>query len=300
MRLFDIAKTTYNDYQLIDAENVYTSIFDAPLEDDLALEVGDGDNSLLVEYPEGLPKELSPPMIGAPNRKSLIVPLPRTLKYGMNGRDVYMLQRALSKAGLRKWGTFTPYFRDGTKKQVQAFQKRAGLTQDGVYGPGTHSKLARYYDAYGAYVMSQLAKQYAITPRDKIVAAATFGYNKRAYIHYTQSSLRMYGVKHHIKPPGIPYYEDCSSFATWTYYVAGLPDPNRLGYNGYGFTGTLATNRSRTYTPKPGDLAFYGYYPYSHVTIYIGNGRCISHGNEYGPMLLSVYYRPVARFISYL
>ena len=37
-------------------------------------------------------------------------------------------------------------------------------------------------------------------------------------------------------------------------------------------------------TRDPGDLVFYGSFPHSHVTVYIGNGLCVSHGNESGPV----------------
>jgi cell wall-associated NlpC family hydrolase len=101
----------------------------------------------------------------------------------------------------------------------------------------------------------------------------------------------MWGVKNRVKPPSVPPWEDCSSYSTWTYWVAKIPDPNNLGYNGYGYTGTLASNGKMTYNPKPGDLAFYGAFPYSHVVIFIGNAKCISHGSEGGPYLLPVKYR---------
>lgn len=304
-------KEAYKDYALLPAENVFTSLYDVPLDDDLQSNLQDGDDSVLSAYPMGVPmekremelEELRNLAASSTIRQNLIVVLPRTLRYKtpyMVGKDVFALQRALSKAGFRKWGTFTTAFGAGTKKQVQNFQHSVGLTTDGIYGPTTHAKLSRYYDAYGAYLMAQVKQKLSVTPRDKVKNAAVFGYNKRAYIHYTQSSLRMYGVKHHLKPPSIPIYEDCSSFATWCYYVAGLADPNGYGYNGFGYTGTLALHGWRTYTPKVGDLALYGSgFPYSHVTIYIGNGRCISHGNEYGPLLLNVYYRTVRQFRSY-
>lgn len=300
-------KTAYSDYPLFPAENVFTSIDDVP--DDTPGE--DGDNSILAEYPNGLPEGYVDIKFSHANnlqakkaiRLNLIVVLPRTLRRTptyMRGKDVFALQRALSKAGLRKWGSFTYAFGDGTKRQVQKFQSRVGLKADGVYGPETHAKLARYYDAYGAWLMAQQRQKMLLTPREKIKNAAVFGYNNRAYIHYTQSSRRMYGVRNKIKPPMIPIYEDCSSYSTWTYYVAGVKDPNGFGYNGYGFTGTLALHGTRTYTPKVGDLALYGFYPYSHVTIYIGNGYCISHGNESGPQKLNVYYRNVAQFRTYI
>jgi cell wall-associated NlpC family hydrolase len=41
-----------------------------------------------------------------------------------------------------------------------------------------------------------------------------------------------------------------------------------------------------------GDIAFYGRSrsDVGHVTVYVGNGRCVSHGQESGPMLYPLDY----------
>lgn len=223
---------------------------------------------------------------------TLIVPFKRTIKHGMKGNDVLATKRAFSHAGLRKWGYgFTTHAGTLWVTNVKQFQKKKGLHVDGEYGPKTHAALVRYFDKYGAYLYNHYHPPVSASLRSKVVSNAIFGYNHRGSIHYTQSSLRMYGVRHHVHPPSIPYYEDCSSFATWCYYAAGAPDPNHLGYSGYGFTGTLASHGVRTSNPRPGDLCFYGYFPYHHVTIYVGSGRVVSHGSEIGPVLTSMRYR---------
>lgn len=84
--------------------------------------------------------------------------------------------------------------------------------------------------------------------------------------------------------------------------MAGLKDPNGLGYNGFGYTGTLIQNGKRVSASnlKPGDLVFYGRHGISHVAIYVGSGRVVSHGSESGPLLLSTYYRNDLQYgISY-
>lgn len=268
----------------------------------------DGDNSILQFHLEGIPvpsavpptRDTAPLAVVRP--RALYVPLRRTMKKGMRGKDVLALQRAMAVAGFRKWGVrFNGLFGDGLRTDVKQLQARFGLTRDGVYGPTTHSYGRRYFDAYGAYLMGQVkvaptAEDY----RQRIVNAAMHGYYKRAYIHYTQSSWRMYGVRNRIRIPGIPRYEDCSSFATWCYWHAGRPDPNGFGFNGQGYTGTLAAHGRRPSVLRAADLIFYGGgFPYGHVTIYIGNGRCVSHGNEYGPQLLSAYYRTVSTSRTY-
>ena len=81
----------------------------------------------------------------------------------------------------------------------------------------------------------------------------------------------------------LPIRIDCSAFATLCYKASGAPDPNGLGYNGTGFTGTLEKHGQVTSKPQPGDLAFFfpGQGPggsFGHVTVYIGDGKVISMG----------------------
>lgn len=288
-------------------EFVYTSLAEVPPDEYDPVLYPDGDNSVLAQYEAmgGVPLTDVERVLSAQrnadanlrlmlNRKN-VVPLPRNLYYKtlmMRGGDVLALQRALASAGFRRWGNFTGVFGKGTKKNVQEFQEHIHVKRDGIYDKDVHKKLARYYDQYGTFLMNKANKVYTTSPRAVIVSYATFGYNNRYKIHYTQSSLRMYGVRNKIRPPKIPYYEDCSSFSTWTYWGAGVPDPNGLGYNGWGYTGTLVQHGQSTSNPQPGDLAFYGWgAPYHHVTVCIGNGMCISHGSEVGPLLLPVHYR---------
>jgi len=195
-----------------------------------------------------------------------------------------------------QWGGFTNTFGPFAVRALKAFQKANGLTQDGVYDLTDHRKLALYFDAYGAFLMGQVA----VTPEDQkrraIVATAMFGYAHRSTIHYTQTSLRMWGVRNKLKPPSVPPYEDCSSFSTWCYYVAGARDPNgpSFNYNGYGYTGTMinAGRKIPASSLKRGDLVFYGRSTVpSHVAVYVGDGRVVSHGSEVGPLLLARTYR---------
>lgn len=67
-------------------------------------------------------------------------PVPtRTLKKGMSGDDVKWLQATLKKLGGSI--SITGYFGNQTHSAVVAFQKKQGLTQDGIVGSGTRSKL---------------------------------------------------------------------------------------------------------------------------------------------------------------
>ena len=102
-------------------------------------------------------------------------------------------------------------------------------------------------------------------------------------------------------PPNVPAYADCSSFATWTYFVAGASDPNGAGYSTTAaWTGTLGvhgvslglTRREQLRKARPADLVFYGRgLPWEHVAIYVGGGQVVSHGSEAGPLLRPLDYR---------
>lgn len=232
----------------------------------------------------------------------MIVPYTRALHRGSKGIDVLATKRALAHAHYRRWGFgFTKTAGPRWVTDIRKFQKDHGLKQDGQYGPKTHAKLARYFDRYGARLMSLKKKQLqqATIGRGpaEAVHQAIVAYNNAGLVHYTQSGLRMEIVRRGIKDLAKWFaarnslYEDCSSSSTGFYYIAGMPDPNDLHYNGQGFTGTIAVHGRRVSTPAPADLGLYGSYPYRHVVIYVGGGRCVSHGSESGPKLTSPYYR---------
>ena len=71
----------------------------------------------------------------------------RTLKKGMRGQDVRVLQDYLSRAGVATPidGVFGP----GTKANVKRFQRAHGLTADGIAGPTTVQSLRGLGDTAG-------------------------------------------------------------------------------------------------------------------------------------------------------
>lgn len=71
----------------------------------------------------------------------------RTLKKGMRGHDVRVLQDYLSRGGVATPvdGVFGP----GTKRNVKRFQRAHGLTADGVVGPATVQALRGLGDSAG-------------------------------------------------------------------------------------------------------------------------------------------------------
>jgi hypothetical protein len=120
-------------------------------------------------------------------------------------------------------------------------------------------------------------------------------------IHYTQGGSRWSGIneKKKIKKGQYPSYADCSSMATWllwnVLYVPYKIKDIVTGANWTaGYTGTISQHGKQVRKDsniKVGDLILYGSYPYSHVTIAIGNGQCFSHGSEAGPYVLGIDYR---------
>lgn len=222
------------------------------------------------------------------------VPLPRTLVLGESGKDVAAMQGALRRAKARPYAA-TGSFAAPTRLQVKKFQAKHGVPQTGMYGPNTHAALIPYMTAYEKYLFNQINEILHPDARHRVLSAAWEGYLKRDQIHYTEGSRRMSGVRDKILLPNVPPWEDCSSFATWCYWVAGALDPNYFNFDGYGNTGsqyphgvhvTLANARMA-------DICFYGWNDGepTHEAVYAGNGMVISNGSESGPLYEKATYR---------
>jgi cell wall-associated NlpC family hydrolase len=234
------------------------------------------------------------------------------------GTPLTIVQRALKRKGYTHVKA-RGYYGSETRKAIADIQRRAKLPQTGNIGRRVWGLLNSYYlnnadkAAMTNYVRernaTRAAQAAANSPSGKIAKIREAGLvmiNNRGQIHYTQSSLRMQGVRKHLHLPNFPIYEDCSSGVTWLYYQAGAPDPNGLFYNGYGFTGSLVAHGQRIALSdaEPGDLVFYGPGPNrSHVAcVLAGRGasaRCFSHGSEVGPLYVVATYRPVAEVRRY-
>lgn len=130
--------------------------------------------------------------------------------------------------------------------------------------------------------------------------------NTRGRIHYSQARP----MTHLGDSPGHEWSADCSGYATsaffWAdrYTVFPVRDPNGMGYNGYGFTGTLLAHNKKRNVPLrrdyffTGDMAIYGssLWNTKHVTICRRNGNAkqsiwSSHGREAGPEPTRLHYR---------
>jgi cell wall-associated NlpC family hydrolase len=127
--------------------------------------------------------------------------------------------------------------------------------------------------------------------RRKIVAAARWGIANEPRIHYGE-----------IRPiplaKALPLTTDCSGFVTICFYLAGAPDPNGLGYSGYGYTGTLLDHLDAVEPDeaKRGDIVVWGVYPGRHCAVVLEPGDdplLASHGRERGP--ISIRYSAECR-----
>jgi len=223
-------------------------------------------------------------------------PLHRILRLGSAGRDVRALQLALQAAGVRPEPP-TPKpttFDEPTDDEVRAFQKQHHLLDDGEVGKDTYGALASFYDARGVKLLNSVKDASPDTIRRKIAKAAHAGYVNRDEVHYTQvAGARMEGITDQRRPPDFPRSADCSSFAIWCYWAAGAPDPNGTDYHG-GWSGSLLLKGKevKIADAQMGDIAFYGTSrsDIGHVTVYVGNGNCVSHGQESGPMQYPLDY----------
>jgi NlpC/P60 family len=131
------------------------------------------------------------------------------------------------------------------------------------------------------------------TARDRVVAAAYRALANKS--HYLYGQVRPYPSTLFPAKYTKSIVTDCSGFAILCFKAAGASDPNRTNYNGSGNTDSLEPKGKRTSSPRPGDLCFWT----GHVAVYVGEGKCISFGNN--PIkLLPVTYRPGVRYVSYL
>jgi len=250
-------------------------------------------------------------------------PYPGELKLGSTGEPVVLMKRALRLAGLlpgkgKPSGFLGPFARRALVKLAEAQHLPAlakpgvvkpgeravhAFAPSGVYGPKAHVKLANYYDEYGASRLRAIARARQVASiRAAGLAACRLVIANRGVIHYTQSALRMSGVRNRFVPPMFGHWEDCSSEATWIAFVMDqtarrfggrYPDPNGRGYDGEGFTGTMTANGVPVAAGGgvPGFTAvFYGW-PISHVVWTMEAGRAMSMGSERGPLDESIYYR---------
>jgi cell wall-associated NlpC family hydrolase len=221
-------------------------------------------------------------------------PFARTLREGSVGRDVRAVKNTLRRLGYQGMDFSSAKYGAGTVAAVERFQKKHGIdTGHGTYGPGTHAllspsmgrtDLARYR---AVYAKLHPVKPKPKTDRQRLVDAAYLIYNNRASITYSQNAvLRWEGLHNGIRPPQFPRHSDCSSAVSWDYWLVFGSGPDFLNGQNWkaGYTGTQINHGKKISVgqARPGDLVFYGSTPWNitHVAIYVGNGRVISHGSD--------------------
>jgi peptidoglycan hydrolase-like protein with peptidoglycan-binding domain len=129
--------------------------------------------------------------------------------------------------------------------------------------------------------------------RTEMVSNCNWGVAHNAEIHYAESRP----IPINIPKYYLPFTTDCSGFVTIMAKWSGAPDPNGLGYNGQGYTGTLLDHLPHITKAEslPGDLVVLGPPPGNHVVTLVEAGTVadplvVSHGREADPdrTLLSV------------
>lgn len=150
-----------------------------------------------------------------------------------------------------------------------------------------------------------------VIARDMTMQAAALAMKNEPAVHYTQGGARWEGIDKHLKAwrGQYPRFADCSSFATWCiwngldhYHVRDVV--NNAGWKA-GYTGTMLNNGWRVPGGRQlmrGDCVIYGTrWPGVHTALYIGGGKCISHGSERGPHLVGVNNgMPILGFRRYI
>lgn len=121
------------------------------------------------------------------------------------------------------------------------------------------------------------------TRRRALMNEATWWLRNAGSIHYAQTRPMplTQSAAHRL-----PLTTDCSGAVTCLYHAVLAQDPNQLGYNGQGFTGTLFTNGEPIDIDKaePGDLVIVGKGDASvHVYMVMEHDVWFSHGREEAP-----------------
>jgi len=136
--------------------------------------------------------------------------------------------------------------------------------------------------------------------RTRMVEIATFLIAHAPQIHYAEvrpmstARLTLPELQTRFRTGGT-ITMDCSEAVTLICRLAGLRDPNGLGYNGEGYTGTLLDHLPH-YTDvargHPGALLVFGAGTGTHVCMVLErdgeNPILFSHGSEIGPLRISL------------
>lgn len=154
----------------------------------------------------------------------------------------------------------------------------------------------------------------ALSKREKMQKAMVMLVNGTRTVHYRQlrpMRSRYINTFDELKAAiARGMWLDCSESVTLLCHIAGFRDPNGLGYNGYGYTGTML-NYCKPHFTAPGDanigtLLICGPGAGDHVMAVYKTGSdplLFSHGSEGDPKFvrysrIAPYLRAPAQFCS--
>jgi len=126
--------------------------------------------------------------------------------------------------------------------------------------------------------------------RQAIVEWAKWAVTNHEHFNYTEGPERMSAIG--VWPPKFPMAMDCSAFVTWCYWIAGATDPNGMGYDHEGYTGTLLHGLEIPLAQvQPGDVIVYGPGTGWHTALVVQAGHdplTVSMGQQGDPSLVHV------------
>jgi LysM repeat protein len=92
--------------------------------------------------------------------------LTRTLRRGMRGQDVAVVQRLLKDEGIYRHPEITSFFGDITHRAVREFQRRNRLAVDGIIGPRTRRVMNTLLDKKDAASRALRSNVHIVQPND--------------------------------------------------------------------------------------------------------------------------------------
>lgn len=209
------------------------------------------------------------------------------------------LQTALAAAGLYPEKEIDDVYGPATARAVEKAKWNLGYPTTGIHrgheiaGDQLMGYLAGKRELPSAYKLRRQQRLDTTTPEQKaraaLVAHMAWAVANEPSIVYAQT--RPMEALHHVRPAR--WTTDCSEFVTTLCCWAGVPDPNGLGYNGQGWTGTLLAHCHHLTQSElqVGDLVVFGAAPGHHVAMVYELGAdpvLCSMGQTSDPRLISL------------
>ena len=206
------------------------------------------------------------------------------LKEGAEGRDVKMLQEQLVDLGYLSEKDVDRVYGPTTTEAVKAFQKRNGLTADGLAGEKTLEKLySEQAKISKSLEEKQKTEEKAAKEKEKTQGkTATPTPKKETRLErFIKAAESKRGCEYVLGGRG-PKVFDCSGFVYWCLRQAGV-STIRMTASGYSKNSSWK-NISNYSDVQKGDILFFksdSSTAVSHCGIYVGNGMMIdaSSGN---------------------